>query len=154
MSRTPVKRLTETSIDKADSLIRDAQVTLSEFEKQIERGFSWWVRFADRDYASTLAERFENYFKSAKNVPGSIAWIVVGGMEQVGKTPLPKLDKLMRSQSKISRRKLRKVLKDRREEIAELQEHYRDERLSLRSKHDFALFLDAQNSISGQNQEE
>lgn len=70
MSRTPVKRLTETSIDKADSLIRDAQVTLSEFEKQIERGFSWWVRFADRDYASTLAERFENYFKSAKKCAG------------------------------------------------------------------------------------
>jgi len=147
--KPPCDQLTDESISLAETLIRDAELTLVEFEEQVEGGFSFTARFVDREYATTLAERFEHFRSDASNVPGSIAWIVVGGMETLGVTPLPKLDELMHTEGRITRRKLRKVLQDHREEMVELKAFYRVERLKIRSKREHQLFQSTRRRLAG-----
>lgn len=139
------QKLTENGIDKAESFIRDAKIVLDEFEKLVESGFTWWVRFTDRDYAGTLAGRFENFLDDAKEVPGSTAWFRLG-MDTIWSKELPKLDELLRVQSKVSRRKLRQVVADRRNAVAELEEFYSKERHYIRSRRDYDRFSDARRS--------
>lgn len=120
-------------IDIALQYIRSAESALSEFEQQIVWRFTLLGRratFLNRDIAATLATNFEGYMGKSKHVEGSLAWILLDEPEG------EKLDVYI-AQLAAQGRGLKRVLKGRRQWVAELSLYYKNEQAKLLREQQF-----------------
>lgn len=139
--------LTESGIDEAQRLLVDAELNLSNFEQQIVRNWCFWkVSFIDEETATNLADRFELFLNKAVHVEGSMAWI---RMIPVTYKEPPNLDELMSSNQRFSAGMIRRVLRDRKNDLNEVEQYYRDEKRKLRAQATFDDFCQARSIAEG-----
>lgn len=120
-------------IEVALQFIRSAESALSEFEQQIVWRFTLFGRratFLNRDIAANLANNFEGYMRKSKHVEGSLAWILLD--EPDGQD----LDVFMAALV-TQARGLKRVLKARKQWVAELSLYYKNEQAKLLREQQF-----------------
>lgn len=125
-------------IELALQYIRSAESALGEFEQLIVWRFTLLGRkatFLNRDIAANLAINFEGYMEKSKHVEGSLAWILLDEPD------LPSLDVFLADEDVSYGRTLKKVIKARKQWVAELTLYYKKEQASLLRAQQFDTHL-------------
>lgn len=125
-------------IELALQYIRSAESALSEFEQLIVWRFTLLGRkatFLNRDIAANLAINFEGYMDKSKHVERSSAWILLEEPDW------PSLDVFLADENVSYGRKFKKVLKARKQWVAELTQYYKKEQANLLRQQQFDTHL-------------
>jgi len=140
MGSIPIMGLSD--VDEAMHHLRDAEISMAEFEKQLKWHFTLRGRrasFLDRSEASRLAGRFEGYVNQCATVHGSHAWFRLVAAQH---REAPHLDDFMDKCESSRKVNLKWVLKDRKVRLEELREYYAKERAQLIRKQEFQVHLE------------